>query len=197
MLCFRKPFRFINAAAAGVIVALSAVAPQAALAAPIYSADSLITSVDLPNSGKAELALLLNYAGDELLTPTKVEKNFTAIADDGQWYLDVGTATPGFFVLKFGTGKTGQDSHFVFKNDGAIGDNKLVWTNAQVNFLTGGGNCLNPNLSSCKTGRLSHYAFVGNMEIPPAEIDVSEPGSFALAGVGLLGLLSARKRFVK
>ncbi|WP_223469197.1 PEP-CTERM sorting domain-containing protein [Massilia soli] len=215
-----------------------------ALAAPIYSVDTLLGSVTLDNSGKDELAMLRHYAGDSLLNSTKSEGNVTAYADDGQWFVDTGTATPGFFVLKFGTGNTGQDSHYFFKNDGAIGTNKLVWTNAQVDFLTGGGNCFaegttsgkkGPDLASCNIGRLSHYAFVGMItppvdnppptdnpptgnpptdnpptdhpptDIPPTDVpptdvpptDIPEPGSLALAGLGLLALFGARKKLAK
>lgn len=205
MLTVKKPFSLISGFAAAMLV-FAAMAPQAALATPLFSADTLLGSASPANSGQAELDMLREYAGDPLLVPTKVATGIVAIADDGQWYIDVGNAVPGFFMLKFGTGTTNQHTHYFFKNDGAVGDNKLVWTNAQVNFLTGGGNCFipdavppknpkAPDLTSCNIGRLSHYAFIGTADVPPTETEVPEPGSLALAGLGLLGLLGARRKF--
>lgn len=139
---------------------------------------------------------------------TKPEGKVKAYNDHGQWYIDLGTSTAGYFLLKFGDGSTGQDSHYLFKNDGAVGANKLVWTNEQVNFLTGGGNCLgtatDQDLSSCNIGRLSHYSFGGTMAEPPVDVreaetpsgKVPESGSLALAGLGLVALGAARKKRV-
>jgi hypothetical protein len=193
----------------GIAFALVAgFASQVAVAAPIYSADTLIASIDLGNSGRTELATLRSFAGDPLLVASNIDAAVVALADDGQWYIDVDTATPGYFVLKFGTGTTNQSSHYFFKNDGAVGTNKLVWTNDQVNFLTGGGNCFvapavtprkpqETDPSSCNIGRLSHYAFVGEADVPPDETDVPEPASLTLAGLGLLALVAARKKFAR
>lgn len=238
MLIVTTPYRFVNGCIASAVFALAGMTAQIAVAAPIYSADTLLSAQFLSNSGKEEVAMLRDYAGDQLLTPTKSEEQFAAMSDGGQWYIDVGMATPGFFVLKFGTGKTGRESHYFFKNDGAVGTNKLVWTNEQVNFLSGGGNCFDasvsgknaPDQTSCNIGRLSHYAFAGMLPVPPVVIppvttppvgnppttvpptdvpesdlppadvpptDIPEPGSLALAGLGLLALLGARKKRAK
>lgn len=205
MVSKKQTFKFLGACAATALAALAAVAPQSAFATPVYSADTLVFSASLKNSGKDELAFFRNYAGDQSLTPTKSEGKVVAVNDNGQWYIDLGTSTPGYFLLKFGDGSTNQHSHYLFKNDGAIGNNKLVWTNAQVNFLTGGANCLGTqanDASSCNIGRLSHYAFAGAMieqpvNVPPAELPsstVPEPGSLALAALGLLALCGVRKK---
>lgn len=218
MISTKQYSSVLNTAVAAMIMAAAAIAPQAAIAAPIYSADTLLGSVN-PGSSRAdlELALIRSYAKDPLLVATKVETGITAIADGGQWYIDVGTATPGYFMLKFGTGTTNQNSHYFFRNDGLVGDTKLVWTNEQVNFLTGGGNCFipdaipskrpkAPDLSSCNSGRLSHFAFGGAIDTGSADggdnggggpTEVPEPGSLALAGLGLLGVASARKKLAK
>ena len=254
MVVNNQSFNLLRTCIATTLAALTVMAPQAAFATPVFSADSLIASASLANSGKDELAFFRQYAGDLSLTPTKPEGQVIALNDHGQWYIDLGTSAPGYFLLKFGTGSTTQHSHYLFKNDGAAGENKLVWTNAQVNFLTGGGNCLgaesapahddkpnkggkdakpgkdpkpptSPDLSSCNIGRLSHFSFAGMMatvpppnpptdnpptdnpptdnpptDNPPTDVpptDIPEPGSLALAGLGLLALFGARKKLAK
>lgn len=220
MSSIKQPCNLVSNFIAGAMFALAGIASPLALAAPIYSVDTFLGSATLANSGNAEVDALREFANDPLLTRTQLSASGVAVADDGQWYIDVGTATPGYFVLKFGTGTTNQDTHFFFKNDGAVGDTKLVWTNAQVNFLTGGGNCYiaaegtpkkensgkndtvetPPDLSSCNITRLSHYAFGGALpvdDVPPTETEVPEPGSAALAGLGMLGFWLSRRRVKK
>lgn len=53
------------------------------------------------------------------------------------------------------------------------------------------------NLSDWSIGRLSHYAFIGAADGAADQTEVPEPGSLALAGLGLLGLFAARKKFSK
>lgn len=230
MITKKLNIRGTNAIVASALAVFSLTAPQTALATPLYSADSVIASATPDNSGKGELAFFREQAGNPALTPKKIEQQVTAYADgDDQWYIDLGTFSAGYFMLKFGTGSTDHDSHYFFRNDGTIGANKLVWTNAQVNFLTG-GNCLStsssqkdqpgkgergpkadkdkPDPEPCGIGRLSHYSFEslsiepppgdnppGDPDVPPT--DVPEPGSLALAGLGLLALFGARKKLEK
>ena len=232
----KQTIKCINAAVASALATIAAMAPQAVMATPLYTTDSLITSTTPDNSGKDELAFFRDQAGNATLAPTKIEQKVTAYADGAdQWYIDLGTSAAGYFLLKFGTGSTDHDSHYFFRNDGAIGTDKLVWTNAQVNFLTG-GNCLSAKSAPaddgpgqggtdgkarkkpeqtnaadpepCGIGRLSHYSFEslsiepppgdnppGDPDVPPT--DVPEPGSLALAGLGLLALFGARKKLEK
>lgn len=209
---------------------------QVAVAAPLYSADTLLGATTLANSGKAEKQALRDYVGNQLLDPVKPEGKVVASYDNGFWSIDVGLSAPAYCVLKFGNGGTGQPSHFFFYNDG-LDSSKLVWTDKQVNFLTNGAGC--GTTGSCDFGRLSHFSYIGALAVPPVVIppvvippvvippvtippifmppidtpanvppadvpptevpstEVPEPGSLALAGLGLLALLGARKKLAK
>lgn len=194
---------------AGTALLIGSMFSTVAMADPIYTADNMIGSGNLANSGDdTEMQFLRDLVGDQTLDlHKKIETDqpaLVALDDDGQWYINVDPDEPGYFMLKFGVGNTGHDTHYFFKNVGEL--TKLVWTNAQVNFLTG-GDCLPDeedkgkgkdkepkpkDISSCNIGRLSHYLITDpDTDVPPNE--VPEPGSLALAGLGLMGLWASRR----
>jgi hypothetical protein len=70
-----------------------------------------------------------------------------------------------------------------------------VWTNAQVQFLTGGA-CAN-NQNKCNIGRLSHYTTAATADDTPPPVKVPEPGSIALLGLGLLAAGANRVRTLR
>ncbi|SCX06920.1 PEP-CTERM protein-sorting domain-containing protein [Nitrosomonas eutropha] len=162
-----------------------------------YTIDTLLGSAALANSGDTtELNYIKQLTGDSSLElDFKIEKNDVgfnvATNGTGSWFIDVAPDTPGYFMLKFGVGSTSVTAdHYVFKNIGEL--TKLVWSNDQVNFLTG-GDCGANNSNACNIGRLSHYVGTngngggGSSEIP-------EPVSLLLFGAGLLGLGLNRRR---
>lgn len=145
----------------GALVLLGA--PATALATPIASSlvvDQLIGKKLLENSGdETERKALRALSGiDNLVLASKVEFEENETRDFGTDSLSTWMITdvsrPGYFALKFGTGKTYATADtFFFRNIGDLA--QLVWTNDQVQFLTGGA-CAS-NQDKCNIGRLSHY----------------------------------------
>ena len=144
----------------------------------VGSIDTLECAFDSANSGQAyEEAQVLACTGMTVTLVSNIDINSGEYLSDGSTNaIDVGPAAPGVFLLKFGTGNTGNDM-FIFTNLADLG--YLVWTNA---LLTSNG------LPEGHIQSISHYTFGGG------SVDVPEPATLSLFGLGLLGLGGAMRR---
>lgn len=162
-----------------------------------FTIDVFVKSAKLPTYGDAtELAFIREATGDNTLTlGFKIDTpnpGLVALSNGpDSWYIDVAPEEPGFFLLKFGVpNNSSLDTHYVFQNIGEL--TKLVWSNGQVNNLTGGDCGINGSPNSCNIGRLSHY--VGTNGGGGGGSEVPEPASILLLGAGLMGMVFARRR---
>ncbi len=162
-----------------------------------YTVDTKLGEASIVSGDATELAKMEYFVSQLLGSATTLVQDLkddapTAVANPGttgEWYIDVAPATPGYFLLKFGAGNTGLPDHYFFQNIGEL--DKLVFSNAQVNFLTGGGD-INGNI-----GKLSHYVTYDGVNPPCTDcvlVTVPEPTTLLLMSAGLFGFGLARRR---
>jgi hypothetical protein len=180
----------------GMLIATSVVGISMQSAHAYYVFDEKLGSLEQnqlnpPSNGSSptnELAGLLQFITldpSQTLVADQVDSGFTAQSNGfGSWYIDIAPKTTGYFVLKFGTGRTPSytETHYYFRNIGEL--DKLVWTNIQVDGLSGGWWNDYGNI-----GRLSHYTLFSD----PGK-KTPEPGTALLIGLGLFGIAAMRRR---
>jgi len=157
--------------------------------------DELLAGADLSSSGEAtELAFLSAVTGESFTKDqyTKVEDSsgFTVTNDEGTGLSTLNLASDfddGYFLLKFGDGKT-NDSHWIFENNAPL--SSLVWlTELSFKASQGGFSILD----------LSHYASapcVGNdCGFTPGDgSEVPIPAAIWLFGSALFGLMGVSRK---
>lgn len=150
----------------------------------VGSLDTVLDGVASDNSGLANEEALLEAACNCQVSLVANIDNFTEVTDGTLHYIDVFPDSPGFYVLKFGTGNQGSDMFFM---ENEIFLRYLAWSDAQL---------IAEGLPANHVQSLSHYAITSN-GTPPGSGGAPEPGSTSLAllGLGLLfGSFLARRK---
>lgn len=134
-------------------------------AATYPNVDELKDSDTLTNSGEAtELNWAEEVTGQTLVQDQK--NNSVTVHNNGilngeqSWYIDFGSDSPDFVLLKFGVKKkSGLPNHYLFKNISDL--TKLVFTSSQVNNLIK-LKCKD----ACGDTALSHFTSYNAVPIP-------------------------------
>jgi hypothetical protein len=185
----KTSFKLRSLAAAGAFGLATSLALMSAPASAAYligatdvgNLDTVVGAVDSANSGGAtEEALLETACGCSVTLLGNVEI-FTEVTVGADHYIDVNPSTPEYYVLKFGTGNTGNDMFFMLNEEFL---RYLAWSDADL---------IANGLPANHVQSLSHYAITtsgggGGGGGGP------EPATLALVGLALAAAGVAGKR---
>jgi hypothetical protein len=153
----------------------------------VGSLDTVLDGIASAQSGQAYEEAQLEIACGCSVTLLENVDSFTEVTDGTNHYIDVSPDTPGFYVLKFGTGNTGNDMFFM---ENEVFLQFLAWSDAQL---------IAEGLPANHVQSLSHYAITTTSTSGGgATGGAPEPhstGILALMGLGLvLASFRARRR---
>jgi hypothetical protein len=160
--------------------------------------DTLLGSYNLANSGSATelqaLADLIDGTGGLQGADFSIDDKWEDgqldffVADnegaggDTYWYANVAPETPGYFMLKFGTGNTGVDDTYFFENIAAL--NVLAWADSQINNL----------LDNCSTGSTLGECKLSHITTSVSAVPLPASLPFLLMGMGGMAIFGRKRK---
>ena len=164
---------------AGVVVSASALAIPSDISDAFGEVDTLLDADSIANKDEADWAE--NWLKDN--RSEDVDLNFVKTDNGSNWKIvggnfltfDFGSVAPEFFMVKIGAGglPNGTPDHYLFENNNFL-------SKALINLSDIFGSESIPH--NFDAGRVSHWGYYGG------KTEVSEPASYTLLGLGLLGL---------
>ncbi len=170
---------------------LASVNASATLLKDVGGVDNFIASETLTNSGNnTELNWVRNALNDQTIT---LDEKYDSAGSD--WQLLTGETdiystsllnSPGYFLLKFGIGKTGVDSHLLYENIGDLTCRLIDFSEAGIDLLS---------IKKFHIGKISHVDEFGTSPNQPQgttpgnTTPIPEPMTISLFALVLLTLV--------
>ncbi|WP_022940634.1 hypothetical protein [Psychromonas hadalis] len=158
---------------------------NAMLLTEVGGVDEFISSATLKNSGDAtELTWAKQLLADPIVLDDKYDSSgndWTLVDGQSDVYFTEFTNNPAYYLLKFGTGKSGVDSHFLFKNSGNEKFAVIDFSQAGIDLLT---------VKKFHIGKISHVTEFDNISVA----SVPAPTGFVFLLMALFGSIVVRKK---
>jgi len=158
---------------------------SATLIKDLGGVDSFIASETLANSGDdTELSWVRNALNDQSIT---LDDKYASTGSkwsliEGDVYSTELINSPSYFLLKFGTGQTGVDTHLLYQNIGDLAYGVIDFSEAGIDLLS---------IKKFHIGKISHvdeFNANTNPHQPQGNTPIPEPMTISIFALALLGL---------
>ncbi|PKI17748.1 PEP-CTERM sorting domain-containing protein [Colwellia sp. 12G3] len=161
---------------------------SATLLVDVGGVDNFIAKATLQNSGDGvELSWVRDILNDQTITLddkyTSTGSDWTLIENETDVYSTHLINNPSYFLLKFGVGNTGVDTHLLYENVGDLAYGVIDFSDAGIDLLS---------VQKFHIGKVSHVDEFDANPIQSQSTPIPEPMTISLFALALLGL-SRRK----
>ncbi len=159
---------------------------SATLIEDVGGVDEFIASATLTNSGDdTELSWVRDILNDQTIT---LDDKYDSTGDEWSLieddiYLTELINNPSYFLLKFGTGQTGVDTHLLYQNIGDLAYGVIDFSDAGIDLLS---------IKKFHIGKVSHVDEFNANPIPhqpQGSTPIPEPMTISLFALALFGLV--------